>query len=246
MGFGFSLSSVRPRWGDQRPRGVQAADLGRGWHGQAGQGSHGRGPPAQHAEVLLEEAVHLQEASILVRAVAGGRGHLEGLPGQRVHGQLAHGDGPGDLQPHRRRIPGRRGLRGPGAGPRAPAPVPVARHPGVGRRGGGLEELTSGLKPQLLVLLNVNVYRQDAHGLGHNERQGSEVKRPAIVVMVFFVFVALVTGVARVAGNVDDDADDITEACRGPCSLWLPVLSTLAGPVFSADCLGTPSLRALW
>ena len=99
VGFGFSLSSVSPS--GQRPRGAQAADLGRGWRGQARQGSHGRGPPAQHAEVLLEEAVHLQEASVLVRAVAGGRGHLEGLPGQRVHGQLAHGDGPGDLQPHR-------------------------------------------------------------------------------------------------------------------------------------------------
>lgn len=30
--------------------------------------------------------------------------------------------------------------------------------------------------------------------------------------MVLLVFVTLVTGVARVAGNVDDDADDITEA----------------------------------
>jgi hypothetical protein len=30
--------------------------------------------------------------------------------------------------------------------------------------------------------------------------------------MVLFVFVTFVTGVARVAGNVDDDTDDITEA----------------------------------
>lgn len=184
-----------------------------------GRGSSHRGrPPVQHADVqaflqvLLEEVVHLQEAGLLVGAVAGGGGHLEGLPGQRVHGQLAHGDGPGDLQAHRGRRPGGRGLGGPGAGPRAPPPVPVGRHPGVGGRGGSLEELPFGLKSQLFIFLNVNVYSQDTHGLGHNEGQGSKVKRPTVVVMVFFVFVTLVAWVTCVAGNVDDDAYDVTEA----------------------------------
>lgn len=49
--------------------------------------SHGGRPPVQHADVqaflqvLLEEVVHLQEAGLLAGAVAGRRGHLEGLPG---------------------------------------------------------------------------------------------------------------------------------------------------------------------
>lgn len=49
--------------------------------------SHGGRPPVQHAhmetflQIWLEEVVHLEEAGLLVRAVAGGRGHLEGLPG---------------------------------------------------------------------------------------------------------------------------------------------------------------------
>lgn len=197
-------------WDPDRRSGARPA-LARG-------ASHGGGPPVQHADVqaflqvLLEEVVHLQEAGLLVGAVAGGRGHLEGLPGQRVHGQLAHGDGPGDLQAHRRCVSGGRGLCGPGAGPGAPSPVPVAGHPGVGGGGRSLEELPFGLKSQLFVFLNVNVHGQDAHGLGHDERQGSEVKGPAVVVMVFFVFVALVAWVACVTGNVDDDAYDVAEA----------------------------------
>ena len=180
--------------------------------------SHGGCPPVQHADVqaflqvLLEEVVHLQEAGLLAGAVAGSSCHLEGLPGQRVHGQLAHGDGPRDLQAHWRRVPGGRGLCGPGAGPRAPSPVPVAGHPGVGGRRRSLKELPFGLKSQLFILLNVNVHGQDAHGLCHDEGQGSKVKRPAVVVMVLFVFITLVTWVACVAGNVDDDAYDVTEA----------------------------------
>lgn len=64
-------------------------------------------------EVLLEEVMHLQEASILVWTVAGSCGHLEGFSGQCVHGQLTHGNGPGDLQAYGRSIPGGRGLSGP-------------------------------------------------------------------------------------------------------------------------------------
>lgn len=183
-----------------------------------GGGSDRGRPSVQHADVQaflqvrLEEVVHLQEAGLLVGAVASGSGHLEGLPGQRVHGQLTHGDGPGDFQAHRRHSPGGRGLGGPRAGPRAPSPVPVAWHPGIGRRGGSLKELPFGLESQLLIFLNVNVYSQDAHGLSHNEGQGPKVKRPAVAVMVLFVFITFVAWVACVAGDVDDDAYDVTEA----------------------------------
>lgn len=178
--------------------------------------SNRRRSPVDHVDVesflkfLLEEVVDLQETGFLVCVVAGGRGDLQRLPGKGVHGNFVHGDGACYLHANWRNVPGWRRLRGSGAGSGPPPPVPVAWHPGIGRAGRSLKEFPLGLKPQLFVLLNINVHSQNTYGFGHNKRQGSKIKRPTIVVMVLFVLVSLVTWVTCIAGYVDNDPYDIT------------------------------------
>lgn len=70
----------------------------------------------------------------------------------------------------------------------------------------------SASEARLFVFLDVEVDREDAHRLGHDEGERAKVEGPAVVVLVLPVLVLLVTGISGVAGNVDDDADDVAQA----------------------------------
>lgn len=161
--------------------------------------------PVDHIDVesflkfLLKEVVNLQKTGFLVCIVAGSRGNLQGLSGKGVHGNFVHGNGACYLHANRRNVPRRRRLCRSRTGSGPPPPVPVTWHPGVRRTGRSLKEFPLGLKPQLFVLLNINVHSQNTYGFSHDKRQGSKIKRPTIVVMVLFVLISLVTWVTCIA-----------------------------------------------
>lgn len=67
---------------------------------------------------------------------------------------------------------------------------------------------------RLFVFLDVEVDCEDSHRLGHNEGKRAEVEGPAIVVLVLAVLVLLVAGITRVAGDVDNDSDDVAQTWR--------------------------------
>lgn len=69
------------------------------------------------------------------------------------------------------------------------------------------------MKSRLFVFLNVNVDGEDADGLGHDEGEGAEIEGPAVIVLALPVLVFLVAGISCVAGDEDDDADDVAQAC---------------------------------
>lgn len=135
------------------------------------------------------------------------------VPRQGVHGQLVQG--PTRRRPplqtgHRRVLPRR--LRRMRAGTRCPPAVPKAGYPGVRRRGReGADELAPRLPANLLVFLDVDVDGEYGHRFGHDEGEGAEVERPAVGVSVLPVVVAFITGVSRIAGDVDDDADYVAQ-----------------------------------
>lgn len=172
--------------------------------------------PVDHVDVesflkfLLKEVVDLQKTGFLVCVVAGGRCDLQGLSGQSVHGNLVHGNGACYLHANRGNVSRWRRLCGSRTGPGPPPPVPVAWHPGIRRTGRSLKEFPLGLKPQLFVLLDINVHSQNTYGFGHDKRQGSKIERPTVVVMVLFVLISLITWVTCVAWYVDNDPYDIT------------------------------------
>lgn len=99
-----------------------------------------------------------------------------------------------------------------GAGVWRPSAVAETGYPRV-RRGGGerADELAPGLPADFLVSLNVYVDGEDGHRLSHNEGEGAEVERPAVGVGVLFVVVAFVVGVSCVAGDVNNDANDVAQ-----------------------------------
>lgn len=67
-------------------------------------------------------------------------------------------------------------------------------------------------KARLFVFLNVYVDCEDAHGFSDDEGQRAKVEGPAVVVLVLPVLVLLVAGISCIAGDVDDDADDVAQA----------------------------------
>lgn len=67
-------------------------------------------------------------------------------------------------------------------------------------------------KACLFVFLNVYVDRENAHGLSYDEGERAKVEGPAVVVLVLPVLVLLVAGISRIAGDVDNDADDVAQA----------------------------------
>lgn len=178
--------------------------------------SNRRCSPVDHVDMesflklLLKEVVNLQKTGFLVCVVAGSSCNLQRLSGKSVHGNLIHRNGACYLHANWRNVSRWRRLCRPRTGSGPPPPVPVTWHPGIRRTGRSLKEFPPGLKPQLFVLLNINVHSQNTYGFSHDERQGSKIKRPAIVVMVLFVLISLVTRVTCVAWYVDNDPYDIT------------------------------------
>lgn len=130
------------------------------------------------------------------------------VPRQRVHGQLVQG--PTGRWPPLQTGPGRvlpRGLRRMRAGVWCPPAITEAGYPWVRGRG---RERTDELAPRppanFLVPLNVDVDDEDCHSFGNDEGQGAKVERPAVRVSVLLVIVAFITGVSRIAGDVDNYA----------------------------------------
>lgn len=70
------------------------------------------------------------------------------------------------------------------------------------------------MEAHLLVFLYIYVDRENAHRFGHDEGERAEIEGPAVVVLVLPVFVLLVTGIPGVAGNVDNNADDVAQAWK--------------------------------
>lgn len=135
------------------------------------------------------------------------------VPRQGVHGQLVQGPAGRwrPLQTGNGRVLPRR-FRGMRAGAWRPPAVAEARYPRV--RGRGREwadEFAPRLPADLLVFLDVDVDGEDGHCFSHDEGEGAKIERPAVRVSVFPVIVAFVTGVSRIAGDVDDDADYVAQ-----------------------------------
>lgn len=135
------------------------------------------------------------------------------VPGQGVHGQLVQRTTGRWLQAHHGWIlPGR--LRGVRTGVWRPPAVAETWYPGV--RGGGwkwADEFASGLPANFFVFLDVDVDGQNSHGLSHDKGQSSKVERPAVGVRVFFVVVtAFFIGVSCIAGDVDDNSNNVAQA----------------------------------
>ena len=182
--------------------------------------SYGRGSPVEGViEVVGEAVVHLQEArGVVLRAVGAVRARLERvLARQRVHGDLAQ-RGRAARAPaaaaaaHRGFV--RRGLGGVRALAGRPPAVAEAGDARVGRggRGGSHEGVARVQTDHLLVLLDVNADGQHGHHLGRDEGQRAEVEGPAIVVLALLVLALLVARVSGVAGDVNDDPDDVAQA----------------------------------
>lgn len=136
------------------------------------------------------------------------------VPCQGVHRQLVQGPaGRGHpLQTdHGRVLPGC--LCRVGAGVGRPPAVAETRYPWVRRR---WRERADELPPRppanFFVLLNVDVDGEDGHSFSHDEGEGAEVERPAVGVSVLLVIIAFITGVACIAGDVDDDANYVAQA----------------------------------
>lgn len=176
-------------------------------------------PVSSILKILLEAVVDLQEAWIPLRAIGtdGPAAGLQRVPAQGVQGYVPHGQThpkastSTHLQPHWGGLAGR--LGGPGAGTRVPPTVAVARDARI-RRGCAFDEVVPAPVARLFVFLNVEVDCEDSHRLGHNEGKCAKVEGPAVVVLVLAVLVFLVAGIARVAGDVDDDSDDVAQAWR--------------------------------
>lgn len=99
-----------------------------------------------------------------------------------------------------------------------PSAVAVARDARIGR-GRAFDEIMPAPVARFFVFLNVEVNCEDSYRLGHNEGKSTEVEGPAVVVLVLAVLVFLVAGIARVAGDVDDDSDDVAQAWRRRCQM---------------------------
>lgn len=153
----------------------------------------------------------LQKVVIPLGVVGGGgrAGGLEGVPGQRVHGDLGGRERTEALEAHRRGVAGMRRVCGAGGGAWA-APVSVTIT-GDSRYRRALE-VVGRTRPnsKLSMAVDEHVHGQDAHHLGHDERQGTEVERPAVGVAVL-LRVAF-GGVPRVGWYVHDDPDDVAQA----------------------------------
>lgn len=67
-------------------------------------------------------------------------------------------------------------------------------------------------KACLFVFLNVYVNCENTHGFSYDEGECAKVEGPAVVVLVLPVLVLLVTGISRIAGDVNNDADDVAQA----------------------------------
>ena len=67
----------------------------------------------------------------------------------------------------------------------------------------------------VLVLFDVQMHGEHAHQLGGDEGESPRVEGPAVAVVALALLILPVTGVARIAGDEDDDADDVAQACGG-------------------------------
>lgn len=165
-------------------------------------------------EFLLKKIVDLKKTSILFHIVACGCCDLQGLPGQCVHGDFTHGNRTYHFHANWRNISGWRRLCGARTWSGPPAPIPIAWHPGIWGRGRSLMELLFCLKSQFFVFFNVNVYSQNSNCFCHNKRQSSKIKRPAIIVLVLFVLIPIITRITCIAWYVDNNSYNVTESCK--------------------------------
>lgn len=148
----------------------------------------------------------------MFRTVGGVVSGFQRISGQRVHVDLSDGHRAHHLDPDRRGLAGR--LGGVRAGARVSPAIAETGHARVRRRGRrGLDEFPVRLDAHLFAFLDVDADGEDGDGFSHDERQGTKVERPAVVVVALLVFVALVTGVAGVTGDVNNDADDVAQTC---------------------------------
>lgn len=132
-------------------------------------------------QVLLDAVVDLEEV-VVPLGVVGGRGRarrLEGVPGERVHGDLRGRQRAEALEAHGRGVAGMRWICGAGRGARAaPVAVAVAGDPCYGRA----LEVVGGARPysQLSMAVDEHVHGQDANHLSYYKGKGTKVEGPAI------------------------------------------------------------------
>lgn len=160
-------------------------------------------------EFLLKEIVDLKKTSVLFYIVTCCCGDFQRFPGEGVHGDFIHRKRTCHFHPNWRNVPGWRRFCGSRTGSGSSSSVSVAWHPCV-RGSRSLKELLLGLKPQLFVFININVHSQHTNCFCHNKRQGSKIKRPAVTVLVLFILIPLVTRIACIAGDVDNNSYYVT------------------------------------
>lgn len=61
------------------------------------------------------------------------------------------------------------------------------------------------------MLFNVDVHSEDSNRLRDDERESSKVERPAVIVLALLVLIALVAGITSVAGDVNDDPNNVAQ-----------------------------------
>lgn len=119
-------------------------------------------------QVLLDAVVDLEEV-VVPLGVVGGRGRagrLEGVPGERVHGDLCGRQRTEALEAHGRGVSGVRWVCGSGGGARAASvAVAIAGDP---RNGRALEVVGCACPySQLSMAVDEHVHGQDANHLSH-------------------------------------------------------------------------------
>lgn len=77
---------------------------------------------------------------------------------------------------------------------------------------GALKDIGARATAELLVLLDVDVYRQHAHHLSQDEGQPAEVEGPAVGVVPLLVLVLFGRDVAECRRDVYNDAYDVAQA----------------------------------
>lgn len=77
---------------------------------------------------------------------------------------------------------------------------------------GALKDIGARATAELLVLLDVDVYRQHAHHLSQDEGQPAKVEGPAVGVLPFLILVLLWGNVTQSGRNVHYHTNDVTQA----------------------------------
>lgn len=161
-------------------------------------------------QVFGKTVVHLQESRVMFRAIGAVSARFQRVSAQGVHVDLTQRHGAHHLYPNWRSLTGRfwRARAGAWLSP----PEAETGHARVWWGGWGrLDKLSSCLAAHLFVLFNVDVHSEDSNRLRDDERESSKVERPAVIVLALLVLIALVAGITSVAGDVNDDPNNVAQ-----------------------------------